>query len=70
QVLSITCDNASNNDTMIEALGDSDNVPLFSGQASRTRCVAHIVNLMAKSLLKQFDPPRHKSNDNRGPDDD
>ncbi|PBK68153.1 hypothetical protein ARMSODRAFT_841952, partial [Armillaria solidipes] len=55
QVLSITCDNASNNDTMIEALGDSADVPSFSGQVSRTRCFAHIVNLMAKSLLKQFD---------------
>jgi hypothetical protein len=27
----------------------------FPGQANRTRCFAHIINLVAKSLLKQFD---------------
>ncbi|PBK65454.1 hypothetical protein ARMSODRAFT_866429, partial [Armillaria solidipes] len=70
QVLSITCDNASNNNTMVEALGDSDTLPFFDGQASRTGCFAHIVNLVAKSLLRQFDPPKRKANNDDGPDDD
>lgn len=48
----MTCDNASNNDTMIEELDD-----LLTGYSSlnRTRCFAHILNLVAKALLKQFD---------------
>ncbi|KAK0467345.1 uncharacterized protein EV420DRAFT_1228573, partial [Desarmillaria tabescens] len=58
QILSITCNNASNNNTMVEALGDSDALPSFNGQASCTHCFAHIVNLVAKSLLQQFDPPK------------
>jgi hypothetical protein len=47
------CDNASNNDAMIEAL--SNIIPAFAGPASETRCFLHIVNLIAKSLLRQFD---------------
>jgi hypothetical protein len=30
----------------------------FAGNASRTRCFTHIINLIAKSLLKQFDVPK------------
>jgi hypothetical protein len=30
----------------------------FPGDANRTRCFLHIVNLVAKQLLKQFDIPR------------
>ena len=30
----------------------------FPGDANCTRCFLHIVNLMAKQLLKQFDIPR------------
>ncbi|SJL03663.1 uncharacterized protein ARMOST_16509 [Armillaria ostoyae] len=53
KILSITCDNASNNDTMIEAIAEA--IDDFPGEANRTRCFAHITNLVAKSLLKQFD---------------
>ena len=53
QILSITCDNASCNDKMIEELAKC--VTGFPGQANRTRCFAHIINLVVKSLLKQFD---------------
>ncbi|KIK18569.1 hypothetical protein PISMIDRAFT_14278, partial [Pisolithus microcarpus 441] len=53
KILSITCDNASNNDAMIDEL--ARNVPTFGGKASHTRCFLHIVNLMAKSLIRQFD---------------
>lgn len=30
----------------------------FPGQANRTRCFAHILNLVAKSVIKQFDVPK------------
>ncbi|KAK0437302.1 uncharacterized protein EV420DRAFT_1222563, partial [Desarmillaria tabescens] len=52
-ILSITCDNASNNDTMIDVL--AENIPAFPGEQHRTRCFAHVINLVAKSLLNQFE---------------
>jgi len=61
KVLSITCDNASANDAMIEELGDS--LDRFAGQASRTRCFAHIINLVVKTLMRQFDAPKGKVNE-------
>ena len=30
----------------------------FSGEANRTRCFTHILNLVAKSIIKQFDIPK------------
>jgi hypothetical protein len=33
----------------------------FPGEANRTRCFAHIINLVAKSLLRQFDVPNKKA---------
>jgi hypothetical protein len=33
----------------------------FPGEANHTRCFAHIINLMAKSLLMQFDIPNKKA---------
>jgi hypothetical protein len=59
QLLSITCNNASPNDTMITELADL--IQNFPGDASRTQCFAHIINLIAKSLLKQFDVPKKKA---------
>ena len=59
QILSITCDNASCNDKMVEELAMC--VTEFPGQANRTHCFAHIINLVAKSLLKQFDLPENKA---------
>lgn len=56
QCLGITCDNASNNDTMIDELVDL--LPNFPGPANRCRCFLHIVNLIAKTLLKQFEVPK------------
>ena len=49
----MTCDNASNNDAMIEELQEI--VPEFAGSASHTCCFLHIVNLITKSLIRQFD---------------
>jgi hypothetical protein len=55
QILCITCDNASSNDTMIEAL--SDLIPLFPGDPNCARCFNHVIALIAKSLIHQFDVP-------------
>ena len=61
QILSITCDNASNNDTMVEAL--KDQLEIFPGDSNRTRCFDNIVNLIAKSVIQQFDVPKTKGNE-------
>jgi hypothetical protein len=33
----------------------------FPGAANRTRCFTHILNLVAKSILRQFDVPKAKA---------
>ncbi|KAG1745065.1 uncharacterized protein EDB91DRAFT_1038696, partial [Suillus paluster] len=53
QILSITCDNASNNDVMIREL--SGKVLEFSGATTHMRCFLHMVNLVAKLLIREFD---------------
>lgn len=49
---------------MVEEL--SEIVPTFPGEANRTRCFAHIVNLIAKSVIKQFDVPKQRAGDTSG----
>ena len=61
QVLSITADNASNNDTMFAHLETV--LPDFPGAINQTRCFAHTVNLCAKSILKHFDLPKNNDRD-------
>jgi hypothetical protein len=56
QILCITCDNASPNDTMVEALRDL--IPSFPGDPNRARCFNHVVALVAKSSIRQFDVPK------------
>jgi hypothetical protein len=58
QILSITCDNASNNDTMIAELASL--LIDFPGPANQTRCFTHILNLVVKSVIHQFDLPKSK----------
>jgi hypothetical protein len=53
KILAVTCDNASNNDVMIKELAEF--VPGFEGEVGHTRCFLHVVNLVAKSLIHQFD---------------
>lgn len=62
QILGVTCDNASNNDIMIDTLGL--NVVEFEGSIGHVRCFAHVVNLVAKSMLRQFDVPKAKATEN------
>jgi hypothetical protein len=59
QILSVTADNASNNDTMIDHL--SEVLDKFPGASNQTRCFAHTLNISAKAILKQFDIPEAKS---------
>ncbi|KAI0359342.1 hypothetical protein OH77DRAFT_1368363, partial [Trametes cingulata] len=56
QALGITCDNATNNDAMVNILGER--LDGFEGSVGRVRCFAHIINLVVKSLLRQFDVPK------------
>lgn len=35
----------------------------FPGAANQTRCFLHIVNLVAKSVLRQFEPPKARHMD-------
>jgi hypothetical protein len=60
QVLSITCDNASNNDEMIRKLEEL--IDEFKGPESQTRCFTHILNLIAKSIMQQFNVLRAQAN--------
>ncbi|EPS93985.1 hypothetical protein FOMPIDRAFT_1109429, partial [Fomitopsis schrenkii] len=53
QVLGVTCDNASANDAMINELEDI--LAGFPGPRARSRCFCHIINLVAKALLRQFE---------------
>ncbi len=59
--LAITCDNTSNNDTMMEALEEPGNLPNFDGPRARVRCFLHILNLVAKSIICQFDTKASKA---------
>lgn len=63
QILAVTCDNASANDTMVTEL--EDKTPHFGGQSTRARCFLHVTNLVAKTMVKTFDV-LHKSIDKDG----
>jgi len=55
---------------MVESLADRlDNFP---GAASQTRCFLHILNLTAKSVIRQFEVPKKKKSkeDSQDNDDD
>ena len=46
QILAFTADNASNNNTLVDELGDL--LDGFQGSLTRVRCFAHILNLVVK----------------------
>ncbi|OCH83725.1 hypothetical protein OBBRIDRAFT_690040, partial [Obba rivulosa] len=53
QILTITADNASSNDVLIEHFADF--IFKFPGNANWCRCFAHIINLVIKAILHHFD---------------
>lgn len=57
-MLSVTADNATANDVMIDELEDL--VESFRGQVARVRCFDHTINLIVKTILRQFDTERNK----------
>ena len=58
-MLAVTCDNASSNDVMIDEMEEM--ISSFRGSRARSRCFCHIINLVAKMVLRQFEPPKRKS---------
>jgi hypothetical protein len=53
QILAFTADNASNNNTLIDELGDL--LDGFQGSLARVRCFAHILNLVVKVSITLYD---------------
>jgi hypothetical protein len=41
----------------------SDLLDNFPGETNRTRCFTHILNLVAKSIIKQFDVPKARADE-------
>ncbi|KAH9968256.1 hypothetical protein BC827DRAFT_1122499, partial [Russula dissimulans] len=64
QILSVACDNASANDKMIVRL--SQILPVFRGERMHIWCFLHIVNLIAKVIIHQFDAPKASKGGARG----
>ena len=46
---------------MVEELADL--IKDFPGEANRTRCFTHILNLVMKSIIKPFDVPKAQANE-------
>jgi hypothetical protein len=59
QILAITCDNASSNDRMVDEL--AGRLVEYPGAPNRARCFTHILNLVVKSIMRQFDVPSKRS---------
>ncbi|KAF9536658.1 hypothetical protein CPC08DRAFT_613204, partial [Agrocybe pediades] len=52
-ILAVVCDNASNNDSMIDELKEL--IEEFPSNPNCSRCFTHILNLTAKSIIRRFD---------------
>ena len=62
-MLSITVDNASNNNVMVSKLEIL--IPEFSA-GNHNRCFLHVNNLVGRTLMKQFDiPKKNTGHDNK-----
>ena len=61
------CDNASNNNRMIDKLAGQ--LVDFPGAPNRTRCFTHILNLVVKSVMCQFNLPSKWKRLHAGTDD-
>jgi hypothetical protein len=49
---------------MVDVLKTS--LPFFPGPANRVRCLAHVVNLVAKVILRPFDTPKGQGKHDQG----
>jgi hypothetical protein len=58
QLFTVTTDNATSNDTMVEAI--PADIDCFRGEPDHIRCFNHCINLIAKALLSLFDVPKGK----------
>ena len=56
----MSCDNASNNEKMADEMEHL--LPAFSS-GNRVRCFTHVLNLIAKALLKQFEMAKKSENE-------
>ncbi|KAG9089700.1 hypothetical protein FRC06_001424, partial [Ceratobasidium sp. 370] len=54
-IQSICLDNASNNNTFVRSIARF--LPRFAGDKARSRCLAHIANLVAKAFLEPYTRP-------------
>ncbi|EIW65154.1 uncharacterized protein TRAVEDRAFT_78641, partial [Trametes versicolor FP-101664 SS1] len=59
QLSCLSCDNVSPNNVMTELLGER--IKSFEGALGHVRCFAHVINLVVKTLLRQFDIPKAKA---------
>ena len=57
RILSLCCDNATNNDVMIADLIEKGYLP---NKESHQRCFAHVLNLAAENALKEIKSPLEK----------
>lgn len=59
-MLTVTVDNASNNDKMVTELAEL--ILSFPGSTNQVHCFAHILNLIAKMVIHQFDSGKNAQN--------
>ncbi len=55
---------------MMVELEDPNDLPNFKGPHARMRCFLHILNLVAKSIISQFDTRKEKAKDQDGTEDE
>ncbi|KAG9079673.1 hypothetical protein FRC06_007593 [Ceratobasidium sp. 370] len=59
KILAAALDNASNNLTLVRHL--QQHIPSFLGERSYVRCLAHILNLMAKAFMLPYSRPSKRT---------
>jgi hypothetical protein len=65
--LALTLDNAANNNTLVEELGET--LEGYQGLLMHVGCFAHILNLVIKAILSEFNKQKASSNDDDSNDD-
>ena len=73
RILAVTTDNASNNDTLMRALNqelDKSVEDVFAPEVARIPCLAHVIQLSVKALMKELDIDAKNETTELGPADD